>query len=280
MSREDRNTRSKRSASFHDKLVSERRFHDEWAQTIDPETVLVQEAFEAVTAVENRLILSHIGDVVGRRVLDIGCGSGEAAIYFGLQGARVTALDISGAFLRIVQQLSFKHSTPVSGIIAPVEFLPFADETFDIVYGNSVLHHVEIVPAMREVHRVLRPGGQAFFIEPLAYNPVINIYRRMAGTMRTPDERPLKFRDLRRLRGLFSKVEHHEFWLLAQLTFVWFFVGMRSHPAHERYWKKIVYDADKIAWMFEPLHHCDQIVLKILPFLKRLCWNTVVLLEK
>jgi len=280
MSREDRNARSRRSASFHEKLISERRFHDEWARTIDPETVLVREAFEATTAVENRLVLSHVGDVEGRRVLDIGCGSGEAAIYFALRGARVTALDISGAFLRIVRQLSVKHNTPVSGIIAPVEFLPFPDNAFDTIYGNSVLHHVEIGPAMREVHRVLRPGGRAFFIEPLAYNPIINIYRRMAGTMRTPDERPLKFQDLDRLRGLFSKVEHHEFWLLAQFIFVWFFLGMGSHPARERYWKKIIYDADKIAWMFKPLHNCDQIVLKYLPFLKRLCWNTVVLLEK
>lgn len=270
----------KRATSFHEKLKSERHFHDEWARTIDPETVLVKESFEAITAIENRFVLSRLGEIRGKRMLDVGCGSGEAAIYFAQRGAVVTALDISGAFLRVVAALSRKHGTPVSAIIAPVEFLPFPDETFDIVYGNAVLHHVEFLDAMREVHRVLKPGGRAFFIEPLAYNPVINVYRRMAGTMRTPDEKPLSLANVRRLHGLYRSVEHKEFWLLSQLVFVWFFVGMRAHPARERYWKKVIYDADKIAWLFRPLSAADGAIMKLFPFLNRLCWNTVVCLQK
>jgi SAM-dependent methyltransferase len=270
----------KPATSFKEKLKSERYFHDEWARSIDPETVLVKESFEAVTAIENRFVMSQIGDLQGKRVLDVGCGSGEAAIYFAQRGALVTALDISGAFLRVVTALARKHQTPVAAISAPVEFLPFGDERFDIVYGNAVLHHVEFHDAMGEIHRVLKPGGVAFFIEPLAYNPIINVYRRMAGTMRTPDERPLAFANVRRLRGLYSSVEHREFWLLAQLVFVWFLIGMRAHPARERYWKKVVYDADKIAWLFRPLNAADRVILRLFPFVNRLCWNTVVCLRK
>jgi SAM-dependent methyltransferase len=270
----------KRATSFREKLQSERHFHDEWARTIDPDAVLVKESFEAVTAIENRFVLSQLGDLHGKRVLDVGCGSGEASIYFAQREAIVTALDISGAFLRVVTALCRKHHVRVAAIIAPVEFLPFEDETFDIVYGNAVLHHVEFPEAMREVHRVLKPNGRAFFIEPLAYNPVINVYRRMAGTMRTPDERPLAFADVRRLHGLYKRVEHREFWLLAQLVFVWFFIGMRSHPARERYWKKVIYDADKIAWLFRPLDAADRFIMKLFPFVSRLCWNSVVSLQK
>jgi SAM-dependent methyltransferase len=272
--------KSRRSASYREKIVTERHFHDEWARTIDPETVLVREAFEARTAVENGFVLSRIGDIAGQRLLDVGCGSGEAAIYFAQRGARVTALDISGAFLDVVKRLSEKYATPVTAIIAPVEFLPFPEATFDLIYGNSVLHHLEFHQSMHEIHRVLKPGGRAFFIEPLAYNPIISIYRRMAGTLRTPDERPLAFSDLRYLKTLFRHVEHREFWLLAQLVFVWFLVGMRVHPARERYWKKIIYDADRINWLFEPLHAADQRLLKHIPVLRRLCWNTVICLEK
>jgi SAM-dependent methyltransferase len=278
--RDDYKPSGKRATSFREKIRSERHFHDEWARTIDPDAVLVKESFEAVTAIENRFVLSQLGDLRGKRVLDVGCGSGEASIYFAQRQAIVTALDISGAFLRVVGALCRKHQVRVAAIIAPVEFLPFPDETFDIVYGNAVLHHVEFPEAMREVHRVLKPDGRAFFIEPLAYNPVINVYRRMAGTMRTPDERPLAFAAVRRLRGLYKRVEHREFWLLAQLVFVWFFIGMRSHPARERYWKKVIYDADKIAWLFRPLDAADRFIMKVLPFLNRLCWNTVVSLQK
>lgn len=270
----------RKSASFQERLLTERRFHDEWAQTIDPETVLVREAFEAVTASENGFVRDHVGKIAGKRLLDVGCGAGEAAIYFAQQGAVVTALDISGAFLRVVRQLSAKYAVPVDVIISPVEFLPFPDNTFDVIYGNSVLHHLDFHRSMREIHRVLKPGGRAFFIEPLAYNPIINVYRYMAGTMRTPDEKPLRFADLRALGPLFSRVEHREFWLLAQLVFLWFLLGMRVHPNRERYWKKIIYDADKIAWLFEPLRRLDERILRRFSFLSRLCWNTVVHLEK
>lgn len=267
------------STSANEKLHRERHFHDEWALTIDPATLLVEESFEAATSPENRFILSRIGDVGGKRLLDVGCGSGEASVFFALRGAHVVSLDISGAFLDIVEQLASRHEVHTDRIIAPVEALPFPDASFDIVYGNSVLHHLEFEQSMREVHRVLKPGGHAYFIEPLWYNPLINLYRWMAGTMRTPDETPLRLRSVRELRGLFSRVEHREYWLLAQLVFVWFYVGMRVHPNDERYWKKIVYDADKILWLYRPLAALDRILIKI-PLLNRMCWNTVMVLRK
>jgi SAM-dependent methyltransferase len=258
----------------------ERHFHDEWAQSIDPETVVPEQNFAPETAIENRYILSRLGDVRGQRLLDIGSGAGEAAVYFGQRGARVTALDLSGAFLRIVRHVARKYETPVALTVAAGEHLPFADASFDVVYGHGVLHHLDLVPAMREVSRILRPGGRAFFIEPLGYNPVIDVYRWMAGNMRTPDERPLRFDDIDRIRPFFRRIEHREFWLLTQLVFIWFLVGMGVHPARERYWKKVLYDVDRIRWLFRPLYRLERWTLRHWPWVGRFSWNSVIAMEK
>ncbi|HVZ21708.1 MAG TPA: hypothetical protein VG871_11630, partial [Vicinamibacterales bacterium] len=69
---------------------AEREFHDQWAATIDPASVDVRAFFEAETSPEPRWLLEQLGELKGRRVLDLGTGAGEAAVYFALLGADVT----------------------------------------------------------------------------------------------------------------------------------------------------------------------------------------------
>jgi SAM-dependent methyltransferase len=180
----------------------------------------------------------------------------------------------------VVRQVARRHEAPVTLAVGAGENLPFAGDRFDIVYGHGVLHHLDLVPAMREVSRILRPGGLAFFIEPLGYNPIIDVYRWMAGDMRTPSERPLRFADLEPLGPAFSEIDHREFWLTTQLVFVWFLVGMGVHPARERYWKKVLYDVDRIRWLFRPLYRLERTILDAFPWLGRYCWNSVICLKK
>ncbi|MEO8601012.1 MAG: class I SAM-dependent methyltransferase [bacterium] len=268
------------AASPSERHAAERRFHDEWAGSIDPETVTPDQNFAPETAIENQYVLSRIGDIHGKRILDIGCGAGEAAVYFAQRGAHVTAIDLSGAFLQVARRVAERHDAQLALVVGAGEFLPFCDNAFDIVYGHGVLHHLALFDAMREVQRILRPGGAAFFIEPLGYNPAIDVYRWMADNVRTPDERPLRFADIDRLRPLFRRVEHREFWLTTQLVFVWFLVGMRVHPARERYWKKVLYDVDRIRWLFRPLLRLEKWIMKRFPYLRRYAWNSVISLEK
>ncbi|MBX3025576.1 class I SAM-dependent methyltransferase [bacterium] len=272
--------RSTSAAAQQERHASERHFHDEWARSIDPDSVVPSQNFAPETAIENRYILSQIGPLTDQRLLDIGCGSGEAAVYFAQQGARVTAMDLSGAFLQVAQRVALRHEAPISLAVGAGEHLPFADDSFDVVYGHGVLHHLELLPAMREVSRILRPGGRAYFIEPLGYNPVIDVYRWMAGNMRTPSERPLRFTDIDALRPFFRRVAHREFWLTTQLVFVWFLVGMGVHPARERYWKKVLYDVDRIRWLFRPLYRVERWTLRRFPWFGRYAWNSVICLEK
>ena len=74
--------------------------------------------------------------------------------------------------------------------------MPFPDSTFDVVYAANLLHHVDIEETLIEAKRILKPDGVFVSWDPLAHNPVINIYRRLAMGVRTEDEHPLKMKEI------------------------------------------------------------------------------------
>ena len=69
--------------------------------------------------------------------------------------------------------------------------LDFPDNTFDMVFGTGILHHLDTETAVKELYRVLKPDGEIVFGEPLARNPVGKIVRKLTPNARTPDEKPL-----------------------------------------------------------------------------------------
>ena len=184
-------------------------FHDAWASSTPIDDVLVHESFEAPTALENRFILSRMGDVRGKRLLDLGAGLGESSVYFALQGAQVTMTDISPGMVQTGRELARRYGVEVEGIVSGAEDLSIAAESFDYVYIANTIHHVRDRDALfQKIHRALKPGGFFFSYDPLAYNPAINVYRRMATGVRTEDESPLKIADLRLARKYFPHVQH------------------------------------------------------------------------
>lgn len=259
----------------------ERRFHDGWASRTAAPEVRVRAAFEAITAPENRFILRQMGELPGRRLLDLGSGLGEAAVYFALQGARVTATDISPEMCALASETARRHGVQVATIATPVERLDVPEASFDLVYGANLLHHVaDLDRTLGAVRRALRPGGRCFFWDPLAYNPAIGLYRRIATAVRTADEHPLDFSVLEIFRRHFTAVRHREFWLTTLLLFARYYLVDRVHPNAERYWKKILdEDAARIGWWFSPLQRADDLLLR-LPLVRRLAWNTVIWAER
>jgi SAM-dependent methyltransferase len=255
-------------------------FHDNWAESEDPADVPVTESFESCTTPENRHVVRWLGDVSGLRLLDLGCGCGEAAVYFAKRGAVVTACDVSPGMLDLTGRVAAVHGVSVATAVATAERLPFPDGTFDVVYAANVLHHSDVPAALAEVCRVLAPGGRACFWDPLAGNPVINVYRRMADRVRTPDEHPLTRRDLASFRSFFGHVEFRYFWFTALLLFVKYYLLDRIHPNSERYWKKVIRDADRVKWFYSPLAWVDRLLTAVLPPVRYFCWNGVVCARK
>ena len=98
----------------------------------------------------------------GHDVLEIGGGMGTDLAQFALHGAAVTDIDLAAGHLRLAEDNFRLRGLRGRFIHHDAEALPFDDESFDLVYSNGVLHHTPNTAAVvREIHRVLRPGGRA-----------------------------------------------------------------------------------------------------------------------
>jgi ubiquinone/menaquinone biosynthesis C-methylase UbiE len=96
------------------------------------------------------------------RLLEIGCGMGTDLLQFARGGARCTGIDLTPRSVEITRHRFRVYGAGGDFMISDGERLPFRDESFDVVYSNGVLHHTpDTAGAIREVHRVLRPGGTA-----------------------------------------------------------------------------------------------------------------------
>jgi hypothetical protein len=106
------------------------------------------------------------------------------------------------------------------------------------------------------------------------------VYRYIAREIRTPHERPLSFKDVKKIRDTFPDCSIEYCWLFSLGIFLYFFFIERANPTKERYWKKVLYEADRYKDLFTFLKKLDDVVLPMLPFLGPLCWNMVICIKK
>lgn len=206
--------------SATDRLAAERVFHDRQAAGRAPhllDTEALRFSDDAWLDHETwiRPAFARLEDVADLPVLDYGCGHGMASVVLARQGARVAALDLSGQYLAEARRRAAANGVTIEFLQADAERLPFSDGSFARVWGNAVLHHLDVAIAARELHRILRPGGIAVFCEPWGENPFLSWARRRwsyYGKERTADEEPLRRHHLRALRQVFPslRIEGHQ----------------------------------------------------------------------
>ncbi len=207
-----------------------------------------------------RSAFDRLGPLAGLRVLDFGCGHGMAGVVMARRGAHVTAFDLSAGYLIEASRRALANGVTFDLVQADGERLPFADGCFDRVWGNAVLHHLDLRRAARELCRVLRPGGVAVFCEPWGENPLLDWARRRLpypGKQRTRDERPLRVADLAVLRQVFPDLEVQGHQLLSMA-------------------RRVLGDGTLsrgLAW-------CDQRLLRDVPALGRFCRYVVLTLTR
>ncbi len=104
-------------------------------------------------------------ETAGLDVLDVGCGQGIDLVRYARAGARVTGIDLTPRHAELAREHLAAHGLEGTVVLGDAEQLPFADASFDRVSSNGVLHHTpNIEAALREIRRVLRPGGEARII--------------------------------------------------------------------------------------------------------------------
>lgn len=207
-----------------------------------------------------RPAMARFGPLSGKRALDLGCGHGMASVVLARRGAKVTAMDLSAGYLKEAAKRAIANETHIDFIQGNGEILPFADESFDCIWGNAVLHHLDLEQSGREILRVMAPYGIAVFCEPWNGNPLLRWARHRlpySGKEHTPDEVPLGRQDVALLRRIFPRVRTEGFQLFSMLHRA---VGLRR--------------------LCRILRICDSYLLQWLPFLQRFCRYMVLTLSR
>jgi 2-polyprenyl-3-methyl-5-hydroxy-6-metoxy-1,4-benzoquinol methylase len=173
----------------------ERDFYTEYSQKHRDEDVV----FDPVLGHEKRpwnsywrfyQVIQDAFQSPSQRLLDFGCGWGNASMIYSHIGYQVAGFDVCEDNViecrRKAEKYGFSDRTNFS--VQTAEDLSYADESFDVVAGLDILHHVGVEPALRGARRVLKPGGIAVFREFLVV-PVFDAARKSSfGTWLVPNE--------------------------------------------------------------------------------------------
>jgi len=190
--------------------MAEKAFYDSRSRMFDRLRRLI---WRAIGEFQRGGELSRYYDPRGKDVLEYGCGSTASAPKLIRAGAaHVTGFDISEGEIRRIRERAVAEGIAdrCEFIVADAHRLPFPPDSFELIVGRSILHHLDLRVALSELRRVLRPGGVAVFSEPLAHNPLLRLGRWLTPQARTPDEHPLTVADWELCGSIFSGFEHHE----------------------------------------------------------------------
>lgn len=263
------------------RAASERQFYNHYAKQLSATQLQPQGVFTTV-CLENVQLLENLGDVRGKRLLDIGCGQGDTSVAFALRGAEVWAVDVSEQMVELTRKLAACHGVRdrVKAEVCRVEDMTYASDFFDIIFADGVLHHLDMTKAVPNLLRVMKPGGRGLFLEPQKGSIFIDIYRLFAKDLRTPDERPLEQKDFEFLQSQFGRLEHREYHLVSLLLFGVRFGCLKLTGKTFPYWMDEVRQGKYHPRLLRVLQQADEFLLGRFPVLRKRCWMTVISVQK
>ena len=187
----------------------ERLAHDQGIDRVGYNAVL-QNSAAYYAARREEIIRQTLAQFDGGRFLELGSSSWRSWIEkTGVEPGSLTCINISQRELD--KGIAASQSTRIKPefLLMDANNLDFEDNTFDVVYGGGILHHLQFERALDEVRRVLKPGGAMVFEEPLNVNPVGKLVRLLTPRARTEDEQPLGNAELELCANRFSMRSHY-----------------------------------------------------------------------
>ena len=208
-----------------------------------------------------------------QKLLDFGCGPGVYSVMFAKVGFQVCGFDISPVNISTAEELSDRYgfSDRTSFATGIGEQLNYDDDSFDVIAGVDILHHVDIARSIKECLRVLKKGGHAFFKEPVEV-PIFDTLRntsackwlvpKSASLERhiTEDERKLTKADLRMIKSLCPDMTAKRFRLFSRL---------------DAFDKQLATSGKS-----SPIEKLDEKIFRCLPFTKQFGGDVVIGLHK
>lgn len=209
---------------------------------------------------------AQLGDLRGKLLVEIGCGDGRNTVSLREQ-VPTSSLDISAEMVAVTSERARAEGleSRISARQCSIEELDLPELSCDVVYGHSVLHHLDLDLAIPRIANVLKPGGLATFLDPLDHNPILNFMRKLTPAIRTPTEKPISLADIAKISKYFSHARRREFHFLSLAAFFWYY-GIRN----ERCFRATL----------AALSRVDGKLFDVAPLCRRFSWVTVMTFVK
>lgn len=198
------------------RLDREREFHDRRFAEDSQRQQKVGKFYKITQSIQQQREKMLINSSKGVKVIEYGCGTGSYALKLAQQGAElVTGIDISPVAIKIAEEAAKAKGVAekTSFMVMNAENLEFEPNSYDLICGSGILHHLDLNLAINSIIKVLKADGKAIFLEPLGHNILINLYRRLTPSIRSEDEHPLLDRDLAFLEQHFKQAKIQYFYL-------------------------------------------------------------------
>ena len=248
-----------------DRIEREKSFHNSRFSTEPSRSnVLVSRMFSITKEALNATYARIKAGAPGKRVLEYGCGQGEASLIIAKKynPKSVVGIDISDVAVdQARSEAAVLELDNVSFEVMNAEERDFPDDEFDLVCGFGILHHLDLDIALRELVRVLKPDGSCVFLEPLGHNPAINLYRWLTPNLRTEDEHPLLLKDFAIFQRHFARLNP----LFVNLTML-ATLPLSRLPVSSI----LVHGAAGF----------DKVIFRMFPFIRCFAWNVVLILSE
>jgi len=194
-------------------------------------------------------------------IIEIGCGIDET-IFLPMNGCTNRyGVDLSDVAINKQKAKAKAKGIDVNFFVADAHNIDMPEESFDLIFGTSILHHLNLEIVLKEFRRLLKPGGKVIFIEPLGINPVINYFRNKTPELRTPDEKPFDKQDLKVISSVFPKSQICYYDLSGLAAPVFFGANV----------------SDEVMAIFQKI---DNVIFYLLPFTRKYSWQILMSCSK